>query len=344
MASAVPVRNVYFLLCYAWNRLTERGLADVASEGTTELADLFARVLISGTARLRKRGFERGYAPCTAELAGVRGRILLLETVRHFLDHHGRTTCEFDELTFDTPQNQVLKAAMRTLCAAQELDGEHRTKLKRLIRELKEVSDRPLGRSLFREVRLHTNNRHYGLLIDVASLIWRCVIPDEATGSYRFRDFTREGPEMARLFEAFVRNFLKIERPDLSIGSEELLWTAVSQDDPQLIMLPRMRTDITVRSADRTLVIDTKFYENTLQTYFDKRSVHSAHLYQLLTYLRSMEKLGATDTNAEGMLLYPVTSDPIDLRYEIEGHKVRVRTIDLSKEWRNIADDVRSLF
>ena len=43
MTSAIPVRNVYYLLCYAWSCLTERRFAEVATVGVTDLADLFAR-------------------------------------------------------------------------------------------------------------------------------------------------------------------------------------------------------------------------------------------------------------------------------------------------------------
>jgi 5-methylcytosine-specific restriction enzyme subunit McrC len=105
-----------------------------------------------------------------------------------------------------------------------------------------------------------------------------------------------------------------------------------------------MRTDITVRSPDRTLIIDAKFYEETLQKHYEKQSVHSAHLYQLISYLRNMESRSGPDKAAEGMLLYPVTSNPINLGYLIQGHKVRVRTVDLSKDWREIEVDLLKLF
>jgi 5-methylcytosine-specific restriction enzyme subunit McrC len=148
---------------------------------------------------------------------------------------------------------------------------------------------------------------------------------------------------MARLFEHFVRNFLSVERRDITVHSEEVRWIASSEQDDSLSFLPSMRTDITVRDKDRTIVIDTKFYQNTFQSYYDKKSIHSDNLYQLMTYLRNMEARQGADAAAEGMLLYPVTSEPVDLSYVIQGHKVRLRTIDLSQEWRNIAADMTKL-
>jgi 5-methylcytosine-specific restriction enzyme subunit McrC len=44
----IPVRNLYYLLCYAWDRLEEGDVVAAEQEGATELVDLFARVLEGG--------------------------------------------------------------------------------------------------------------------------------------------------------------------------------------------------------------------------------------------------------------------------------------------------------
>jgi 5-methylcytosine-specific restriction enzyme subunit McrC len=201
----------------------------------------------------------------------------------------------------------------------------------------------PLNRSLFRDVRLHANNRHYGFLIHVAKLILESAIPDEKPGSYQFRDFSRDRQEMAQLFEAFVFNFLQSQRRDLKVGRDQLRWDARSVDDPALDYLPTMRTDVSVRAPGRTVIIDAKYYEQTLQEHYDRRSVHSGNLYQLVSYLRNLEPRGGQDAVAEGMLIYPVTADPLDLTYEIQGHRVRIYTLDLNNDWRLIENHMRAL-
>jgi hypothetical protein len=42
---AIPIENIYFLLCYAWNKLDEKERVDVSIDDKTELLDLFAKVL-----------------------------------------------------------------------------------------------------------------------------------------------------------------------------------------------------------------------------------------------------------------------------------------------------------
>ena len=57
----IPIQNIYYLLCYAWDKLEEKELVDVDPAGMTELVDLFARVLSAGTNHVLKRGFDRNY-------------------------------------------------------------------------------------------------------------------------------------------------------------------------------------------------------------------------------------------------------------------------------------------
>ena len=46
MTSAIPILNIYYLLLYAWDRLPEGGILDISGVDSTELADLFAAVLL----------------------------------------------------------------------------------------------------------------------------------------------------------------------------------------------------------------------------------------------------------------------------------------------------------
>ena len=145
MSSAIPIRNIYFLLCYAWNRLQEGGLVDVSADSSTELADLFARILLTGTRHLLRRGLEQGYELRSAELTGIRGRPDLLQTARRFLAQHGRAACDYDELTVNTLPNQILKATLRVLAGVPALQSTLRQELRVLHRSLSAIDERPLG-------------------------------------------------------------------------------------------------------------------------------------------------------------------------------------------------------
>ena len=64
--------------------------------------------------------------------------------------------------------------------------------------------------------------------------------------------------------------------------------------------------------------------------------VSSANLYQIHTYLSSLEAKGYPDNVAEGLLLYPTNGYVVDLAWNIRGHTVSVRTLDLGCDWRSI--------
>jgi len=65
--------------------------------------------------------------------------------------------------------------------------------------------------------------------------------------------------------------------------------------------------------------------------------LRSAHLYQLLAYLRNL------GDNSEGILLYPTAGVALDQIYILQEHRVRVTTIDLTRSWRDIAAGLLAL-
>ena len=62
--------------------------------------------------------------------------------------------------------------------------------------------------------------------------------------------------------------------------------TATEED---LRYLPTMRTDVSLESSTRHIVIDAKYYSKTLQTYFGTDTIHSGNLYQLYAYLKNLQ-------------------------------------------------------
>lgn len=342
-SSAIPIRNVYYLLCYAWRRLEQTGWAEASTDGVTELVDLMAKTLVHGFHQIRRQALEHGYQAMDGELTSLRGQVDLLQTHRRFLDRHGRAICHFDELTKDTVQNRVLKAAASRLLKVASLHKDHRMPLRGMLRELSAVAQVPLSRDLLRQVHLHTNNRHYGFLMDLAWLIHECALPDEAAGNYSFVDFVRNPKHMARLFEDFIFNFLSIEHTNLKVTREHVPWSACSIDDPELEYLPTMRTDITVRQGQQTMVIDAKYYEETLSSYYDSKKLHGNHLYQLLAYVTNMRSHQGVEGSIEGMLIYPTVSDALNLQYNIQGHVMRVATLNLMLPWAEIQRGLSAL-
>ncbi|MFH0730204.1 MAG: hypothetical protein V2B19_28145 [Pseudomonadota bacterium] len=336
----IPILNIYFLLCYAWNRFDEGEMADMASIDFKNALDLLGYVLYRGVSRLLRKGLDRGYLEREETLGFIHGQIDFDYTVLHGLHRKGLVRCRFDELVHDVLHNQILKSTIRRLLYVENLDGSLKAKLRGIYRRLSVIRVIPLNRAVFSRVTLHKNNRYYRFLLHVCELIVGSTIPDEHDGRYRFLDFLRDEERMRYIFQQFVFNFLAKEQVTYDVKAECLNWPAEAlnpgrQED--LKFLPAMYTDISLRSSLHTLIIDTKYYADALKSkYGGKPKVNAGNLYQIHTYLSSLEIRDYPDNMAEGLLLYPANGYEVDLAWNIRGHTIRVKTLDLGLDWRSI--------
>ena len=104
-----------------------------------------------------------------------------------------------------------------------------------------------------------------------------------------------------------------------------------------------MITDVTLTGTGRTIIIDAKYYRDALQTHRNARTIHSSNLYQLMAYLRAEAASRGTGRSVEGILLYPVGRQKIDLEYVIDGFPVRLYALDLDQHWSAIEQDLLGL-
>jgi 5-methylcytosine-specific restriction enzyme subunit McrC len=337
--TAIPIENIYYLLCYAWNRLEEAALTDVTPTPEMRLPDLFARVLRGGVAHLLKRGLDRAYVTAEEEIAGVRGRLDVAMSVKRATFPRARAWCAFDELSPDTPPNRIVRTTLRTLASVAELDTTLAEELRDLYRRIPGVQEIRITGQTFRRFTLGSNNRYYGFLLDICELVHRNLLVDERSGAVKFRDFTRDNAQMGRLFERFLFRFYDREQAAFRVEAPHLEWNATGNAEA-LEHLPRMRTDIVLKSPERLIVMDAKYYGETLSEHLGKATVRSDHLYQLFAYLRHLT--GASE-EVVGILVYPRTTESVSINVTLFEHPVRVATINLAQAWPAVHRDLLAL-
>lgn len=337
---AIPIKNIYFMLCYAWNRLDEADIVNVAVEDATELGDLFARVLINGVRHCLKDGLDRGYRETEEESSCIRGRLDLNASLSRLLLRQGRALCRVDELTANILPNQIIKTTMWRLARVNELDKELRKSLKQLCRRLPEVDINTLARQDFRRVQIHSNNRFYGFLIQICQVINDAVLIEKGEGEYLFRDFIEDERGMRQVFQDFVFNFYRLHQSTYAVSRDRFNWDVDEATSEVKALMPMMETDITLKSSDHVIIIDTKFSNSALQRRFEKETLRSEHLYQLFSYLKNLEQKDPRYRESEGVLLYPTTHTSLDFSTNIQGHKVRVCTLNLAQQAGGIKRDL----
>ena len=65
----IPIQNIYYLLCYAWDQLDMKDWVAVEGKDTTELPNLLTRVFVQGMNRLIKKGLVHSYVPITGRVS-----------------------------------------------------------------------------------------------------------------------------------------------------------------------------------------------------------------------------------------------------------------------------------
>jgi 5-methylcytosine-specific restriction enzyme subunit McrC len=208
----IPIENVYYLFCYAWGRFPEGRAIGVGAVESPEICDLFASVLVRGINRLMRRGLDRGYTEIQDDMTGVRGRIVLADTLRRVLLRFGRANCRFDDLTYNILNNQIIKATITRLSVMDQVETTLRHELSQLKRLFSEVTDVVLCNSSFRRVQLSRNNGNYDLLIKICNLVHSALLPHEKGRGSKFSDTLENETLMWDVFQAFVLNFFKSEQ------------------------------------------------------------------------------------------------------------------------------------
>jgi 5-methylcytosine-specific restriction enzyme subunit McrC len=324
----IPIKNLFFILCYAWGRLDEGELVSASLDEVSTPQELLARILINGSNRILKDGLDRGYLEFAEESSSLRGKIDFSNSISRLLFQQAKAATFVDELSHNILHNQILKTTLISLSNSDLVDVKLRSELARLVRKFNDVDLIRLTASVFKRVQIHQNNSFYAFLTNVCELVYLQGTPNSEQGGMKIRDFSRDEVKMRKVFQDFVFNFYKLNQKEYSVASERLTWGALGDDDA-LKLLPNMYTDVSLSSPTRKLILDTKYYSEAFQSNWGKQSFHSSHLYQLNTYLDSAQRTANDQRRLDGVLLYPATNEEFTFKFELRSHSITVASIDM---------------
>lgn len=329
----IPIQNLYYLLCYAWDVLPEANTISVDWEDAPNAVELFGKVLADGTRRLLLRGLKRDYVAERDCGSHIRGKILLTESVRGLSLKYARAHFEYDDLSLDNPENRVLRYTLGVL-AFKVRDRKLKQRLSFLYRQLSIIPDIAPVSSVASAIHGRRLSPFYRFLMHICEFVLESLLPNEKGGEMLFRDFIRDERKMAQVFEKFVCNFYRREQSEYRVeGQTRIPWLGDGLDAVSQAHLPEMRPDIVLWRRDSAIVIETKFYREALLERYGKLTVRSAHLYQLMSYLTHLGTASSV-----GALLYPAKQTRLDFRYSLADRFVLVRSVDLTAQWTEIAE------
>jgi 5-methylcytosine-specific restriction enzyme subunit McrC len=333
MEDKIPIENIYYMLCYSWGYLKEKDIVNVNSISKKDLPNLFADILSNTLEKLIKMGFDREYISEKDEIATIRGKIDFQESIKKFSLNNAKAICEYDNLSYNILQNQIIKTTIYSLIRSKLIEKEIEEKLVKVYRHFNEIDSINLNSLIFDKVRIHRNNSFYGFIINICELIYQNVIIDETEGKRKFKDFYRDEKVMARVFENFVRNFYRKEQNQYKVKSEIINWKIKVLEGLEE-NLPNMKTDITLESETSKTIIDTKYYKKAFSNFYDSQTFHSYNMYQINSYLNQTENQNSKKLT--GILIYPQVTSKIDFVGELDNYEIRIKTVNLNENWENI--------
>jgi 5-methylcytosine-specific restriction enzyme subunit McrC len=304
----VGVGNILFMLTVAY-RMQLVFRAELASFAPfEELIDAVATYFADLVAELLARGLYRSYTEREENLSTVRGRIVFAEDVRLNVARRHKTVCRYSELTWDIPENQVLRQVAVLLSNWPFRRPEVRARLTSIAAELGELSPSTLRPEDVDRFNYHRQNEHYRRPHALCRLFLAGMSVGERAGDFAFQTFLLD---MNKLFEMFVTQAL-----------EDRLRLPFRVDPQRSERLDvrgalAMRPDLVVaRGTEDLLVADCKF--KRLATGEFKNHDH----YQLLAYCTA---LGVD----RGVLIYPLHEVEATQQLTVRNSSVRMATLTI---------------
>ncbi|MGZ1309978.1 5-methylcytosine restriction system specificity protein McrC [Lactobacillus delbrueckii subsp. bulgaricus] len=248
---SIFIKNVYYMLSYAFGNLHETEYKNIAKESFDNLDNLFAAILAKGIGKQLKQGLYREYEACHDNLPTVRGKIDLVETVRNQLACRKLVACDFDELSANNLYNQILKSTALQLARSKKADKKYLDQLKKELVFFGEIDMVDLSKVSWHKLRFHRYNQSYRLLLGLCELMTEGKIMTTEQGIIRLTDFA-DDQRMSHLYEKFILEYYVQEYGQKYRGFTAKAGMIPWQlDDGNKNLLPVMKSDVLLSYGGR---------------------------------------------------------------------------------------------
>lgn len=240
-----------------------------------------------------RRGMVRRYESRSDNLTVLRGRLAVVDQIRHNLARPDRLACVFDEFTDNNPLNQALKAALRVLAKVAQSQANQR-QLAELVFCFQDVDDVQPAKIRWELATTNRLSEKYKPLLALARLFIKGQSPDVVTGG-------GEGFallfDMNLLFESYIgviaRRVFGAQGLTVGLQGPKRHLAQYASGNPVF----ELRPDVVVTNGgEMAFVIDTKW--KRLKEEAHREGIATSDIYQMYAYAK---RYAAPDV----LLLYP---------------------------------------
>ena len=265
----------------------------------SDLFDLICLLLTEEVLVLLRDGLLRDYRPTEDTLPVLRGRLRTRDQYLRRFGQLDQLECSFDEYDADTPENQLLAAAL-TVARKRTTDSEIRRRATRLAGIIAESCTPPTMTADWYEQRITYDRRNarYEAAHELAGLILRGMAFENLFDTSGGTNVGAFMIDMNSIFERFITRLVEdsIAGTGYTVDAQAPL-RAVIRDDDTRRSYTTLRPDLVVSSADGSAVpIDVKY------KLYERRRFSTADIYQAFTYAYA---LGEHDGEPRAGVIYP---------------------------------------
>lgn len=328
----ILIQNIYYMLAYAFRYFRFNMIDEIKGEKFENMQDLFAEILIRSVSSQIKQGLYKTYVSQEEALPVIRGKIDILKT--HEVQRHKplHAYCHYDELSFNNPYNQIVKATLQNLLRCSNVDSNRKNAIRDILRYFISIDSMSLVSVQWNQFVFDGNNQNYQFLVNICRFIYEEKLMTTENGIYKMKSLSDD--QMERLFEKFVLEYYKKHHPETKpLGGKKIRWKTKTMSN----ILPIMKTDIILTIGKRTLIIDTKYSSKSMNDYYNKEKIHREHSNQIFTYVVNYD-IGLTGT-VDGMLLYAKTQEdivPDGKDTFTDGNVFYYKNLDLNQDFEGI--------
>lgn len=336
-SDTIYIKNIYYMLSYAFKVLNEKSYKKIEVENFENISELLSEILAIGVSKQIKQGLVKDYIEISESTSSIKGKINITDSINEQSFIKGQLNCTYDEFSLNCYLNKILKSTF-ILLIKSDISRKRKKKLKNLLMYFREVDLIDVN-SINWKIRFDRNNQTYKMLINICYLVITGLIHSEKVGDKKLMEFF-DDQQMSSLYEKFLLNYFKKEHPNILTHAPQIDWQI---DEGIDLLLPKMKTDVTLEYQNKILIIDAKFYsQNTLKNY-GKNIHNTSNLYQIFAYVKNKQiEVQGKDIEVSGMLLYVKTSQSIqpDSDYVMSGNKISVKTLDLNQDFSLIKEQL----
>lgn len=337
----IKLENIYWMLAYAFRCINDEESKKMQSESFENIYDLFCVMLTQGITKQIKRGLHKEYIEKTEAISGVKGKILISDSVRNNSLIDKKLVCEFDEYSENSYLNKIIKTAACYIIKSKKVrDINKQNNLKKVLQYLDDVDTLNVRNIQWDKIKYNRNNVSYKFLVNVSKFVLESLLAKTKDGEFEFLNDI-DDQKLYHLYEKFILEYFKYHYKELKASSPRIEWSR--ENDSMIEFLPTMQTDIVLEYNNKTLIIDAKYYSKILQKKYDKETYRNNNIYQIITYVKNADPQNTGDVS--GMLLYAKTDkESIGWKEDKILNNVFVFTeLDLSKDFSFVQEQMENI-